>query len=68
MSIQATQVADPGAGVVQLYLAKAAWQLGDKEHARQWYDRAVAWLSRHELQVETTRRIRAEAQQVLGIK
>jgi tetratricopeptide (TPR) repeat protein len=65
---QATQVNDPGASSVRFYLALAAWQLGEQEQARRWYDQAVAWLRENELQVETTRRIRAAAETALAIK
>jgi serine/threonine protein kinase/tetratricopeptide (TPR) repeat protein len=65
---QATQVNDPGASSVRFYLALAAWQLGEQEQARRWYDQAVAWLRDNELQVETIRRIRAAAETALAIK
>jgi tetratricopeptide (TPR) repeat protein len=65
---QATQVNDPGASSVRFYLALAAWQLGEQEQARRWYDQAVAWLRNNELQVETTRRIRSAAETALAIK
>ena len=31
------------------FLAMAHWQLGQKDEARAWYDRAVAWIDNHSL-------------------
>jgi Flp pilus assembly protein TadD len=30
-----------------LFIAMSHWQLGDREAARQWYEKAVAWLDEH---------------------
>ncbi|HZU36841.1 MAG TPA: hypothetical protein VFA18_13060, partial [Gemmataceae bacterium] len=56
------------------FLAMAHWQLGEKEKARQWYDRAVQWTETHRYQLqgnnewpEELRRFRAEAAKLLGI-
>jgi serine/threonine protein kinase/tetratricopeptide (TPR) repeat protein len=42
-------------------LAMAYWQRGDKEKARQEYDRAVRWMEKHEPKDEELLRFRAEA-------
>jgi tetratricopeptide (TPR) repeat protein len=50
------------------FLAMARWQLGDKEQARTWYDRAVQWMEKHQPQGEELIRFRAEAAELLGVK
>ena len=48
------------------FLAMAHWQLGEKEEARDWYDRAVAWMDKNDPQYEL-KRFRAEAEALLGL-
>src|SRR5882757_1697929 len=50
------------------FLAMAHWQLGDKEEARKWYDRAAAWMDKNQPKNEELRRFRAEAAELLGVK
>jgi serine/threonine protein kinase/WD40 repeat protein len=50
------------------FLAMAHWQLGKKEEARSWMDRAVRWMDKNKPQDEQLRRIRDEAEQLLGTK
>jgi uncharacterized protein HemY len=50
------------------FLAMAHWQLGDKEQARQWYDKAVPWMDKNKPQDEELRRFRAEAAALLKIE
>src|SRR5262249_29683780 len=40
------------------FLAMAQWQLGKKDDARKWYDRAVQWMNQHAPQDEQLRRFR----------
>jgi tetratricopeptide (TPR) repeat protein len=47
-------------------LAMAHWQLGDKEAARQWYDRAEEWMEKHRPKDEDLRRFQAEAEALLS--
>ncbi len=49
------------------FLAMAQWHLGNKDEARQWYGRAVAWMDKNAAQKEELRRFRAEASELLGI-
>jgi uncharacterized protein HemY len=49
------------------FLAMAHWQLGEKEQARTWYDRAVQWMDKHQPQDEELRRFRTEAAELLGV-
>jgi tetratricopeptide (TPR) repeat protein len=56
------------------FLAMAYWQLGNKDKARQWYEKAVEWMNKNQKQLqqnkqwdEELRRFRAEATQLLGL-
>jgi tetratricopeptide (TPR) repeat protein len=49
------------------FLAMAHWQLGEKDKARQWYDRAVEWMGKNQPTNEELRRFRAEAAELLGL-
>jgi len=49
------------------FLAMAHEKLGDKEKARQWYDRATRWMNKNLATDEELRRFQAEATQVLGV-
>jgi tetratricopeptide (TPR) repeat protein/tRNA A-37 threonylcarbamoyl transferase component Bud32 len=48
------------------FLAMAHGRLGDREKARQWYDRAVEWMDKFEPQDEELRRFHAEAKALLA--
>jgi WD40 repeat protein/Tfp pilus assembly protein PilF len=48
------------------FLATAHWQLGNKDEARKWYDRAVAWMEKSQHVNEELRRFRAQAAQLIG--
>ena len=50
------------------FLAMAHWRLGEKDQARQWYDRAVEWMEKNRAKDEELRGFRAEAAEQLGIK
>jgi tetratricopeptide (TPR) repeat protein len=54
-------------GADSFFLAMAHWQLGRKEEARKWYDKAVAWMDKNQPQNDELRRFRAEAAKLLGI-
>jgi tetratricopeptide (TPR) repeat protein len=51
----------------QFFLAMAHWQLGDKQQAREWFEKATAWMSKNGWQDENLLRFRAEASALLGI-
>jgi tetratricopeptide (TPR) repeat protein len=60
-----------------LFLAMAHWQLGHREQARQWYDRAAQWIDKHRGELDRNNgtrlaadvcSIRAEAAELMGIK
>jgi tetratricopeptide (TPR) repeat protein len=51
-----------------LFQAMTQWQLGEKDRARQWYARAVAWMDTHKPQAEELKRFRAEAAELLGLE
>jgi tetratricopeptide (TPR) repeat protein len=50
------------------FLAMAHWQLGEKEEARKWYDRAVAWMDKNNPSDEELRRFREEAAKLLKVE
>jgi serine/threonine protein kinase len=49
------------------FLAMAAWQLGQKDEARTWYDRAVAWMEKNQPHNDELIRFRAEAAALLCV-
>jgi tetratricopeptide (TPR) repeat protein len=52
-----------------LFLAMAHWQLGHRDDASQWYDRAVRWMRENNSDKDDElRRFRAEAAELLQIK
>jgi serine/threonine protein kinase/uncharacterized protein HemY len=48
-----------------LFLAMAHWQLGEKETARAWYDKATHWMDQHQPNREELKLFRAEAEEVM---
>jgi serine/threonine protein kinase/predicted Zn-dependent protease len=50
------------------FLAMAHWQLGRKEEARKWYDKAVAWMDKHQPHNNEWRRFREEAAELLDVQ
>jgi eukaryotic-like serine/threonine-protein kinase len=57
-----------GSGSDWFFLAMSHGKLGDKDQARKWYDKAVAWLDKNKPKDAELTRFRAEAEQLLGIK
>ena len=47
------------------FLAMAHWQLGEKEKAREWYDRAVQWMAANGKDNADLIRFRAEAEELM---
>ena len=56
-----------GDALERFFLAMAHWQLGKKDEARQWYDKAVKRMNKNEPGNEDIRRFRIEAAELLGI-
>jgi serine/threonine protein kinase/tetratricopeptide (TPR) repeat protein len=50
------------------FLAMAEWQLGHKNKARSWYDKAITWMIKNRPTDEELIRFRAEAEEVLQIE
>lgn len=46
----------------------AHWQLGDKDQAQKSYDQAVQWMDKNNPNAQRLRRLRAEAEELLGTK
>jgi uncharacterized protein HemY len=51
-----------------LFLAMAHWQLGEKDQARQWYDRGVQWMEKNQPKNDELRCFRNEAAELLGME
>jgi len=49
------------------FLAMCHWQLGEKDVARKWYDKAVLWMDEQQPNDQELRRFRTEAADLLGI-
>jgi eukaryotic-like serine/threonine-protein kinase len=50
------------------FLAMAHWQLGEKDKAREWYDRAAEWMDKNQPTNEELLRFRAEAAELLAVE
>ena len=50
------------------FLAMSRWQLGEKDEARKWYDRAVTWMDKNRPNDEELRRFREEAAKLLKLE
>ena len=50
------------------FLAMAHWQVGEKDKARQWYAKAVAWMDKNKPTDAELTRFRAEAKALLESK
>jgi Flp pilus assembly protein TadD len=48
------------------FLAMSHWQLGQKDEAREWYDRAVVWMEKNQPKNNDLLRFRAEADELVG--
>jgi tetratricopeptide (TPR) repeat protein/serine/threonine protein kinase len=49
------------------FLAMAHWQLGNKDEAREWFDKGAQWMDAHNANSETMVRFRKEAAELLGV-
>jgi serine/threonine protein kinase/uncharacterized protein HemY len=58
---------DASQGYNTIFLAMSYWQLGNKEEARRWYDKAVRWMDDNKPEDEELKTFRAEATELLGI-
>jgi tetratricopeptide (TPR) repeat protein len=58
---KATEIRSGGDSAEWFFLALAHWQLGEKQQARAWYDRAIRWMNENQPRDEKLRRWRAEA-------
>jgi serine/threonine protein kinase/Tfp pilus assembly protein PilF len=64
---KAMQLREGGDSADWFFLAMAQWRLGQKEHAHECYDQAVASMDKQRPKDEELHRFRAEAEQLLGI-
>ena len=61
------ELGSPGDSFEWFLFAMAHWKLGNKNEARKWYDKAVAWMDRNQPKEEEHRRFRAEAEDLMGV-
>jgi tetratricopeptide (TPR) repeat protein len=54
-------------GYNAVFLAMAHWQQGEKEKARQWYDRALTWIEKNGRPDPDLLQFQVEATQLLGL-
>jgi WD40 repeat protein/serine/threonine protein kinase len=62
------QLRGGGEGTSRFFLAMAHWWLGEKDKAREWYDRAVQWANKNQPTNEELRCFRVEAVELLELK
>jgi superkiller protein 3 len=62
------QFRDGGDSSEWFLLAMAHWQLGEKEKARKWFDKAVQWMDKNMPNNKDLGRFRAEAAELLKIE
>jgi tetratricopeptide (TPR) repeat protein len=67
-TIESRKPDDPNNANEGFFIAMAHWQLGEKDKARQWFDRAAAWMAKQQTPDEELRRFRAEAGKLLGVE
>jgi superkiller protein 3 len=65
--MKSVQLHKEGDGFTLFFLAMAHWQLDEKDKARAWYDRAVAWMDKNDPQNKELNCFRAEATALLGL-
>ncbi len=49
------------------FLAMAHWQLGEKDKAREWYEKAALWMEKNKPEDEELKRFRTEVAELLGV-
>ena len=64
---ESMQVRPSGDSHDWFFLAMAYWQLGDKEQARKWSDKAIEWMDKNLSGKPELIRYRAEAAELLGV-
>jgi tetratricopeptide (TPR) repeat protein len=65
--LKSTSIRGGGDSFDWFFLATAAWQQGNRDQAREWYDRAVEWMERNRPKDEELIRFRREAEELLQI-
>jgi tetratricopeptide (TPR) repeat protein len=64
---KAIQLRQGGDSLDWYFLAMACWQSGEKEKGRKWFDQAVQRMEKSQPNHEELRRLRVEAEKLLGI-
>ena len=66
--IKLRPVDDPASAEEGFFLAMAYWHLSEKEKARTWFTKSVAWMARGQQANPELQRFRAESAELLGVK
>ena len=56
-----------GSALDSFFLATAHWRKGEKNEARQWYDKALGWMEKNAPRNNELGQLRTEAAVVLGM-
>ena len=64
---KSSELKSGGAASTWFFLAMAHRQKGDRDQARQWYDRAAIWMEKNKPKDDELLRFRAEATALLGV-
>jgi tetratricopeptide (TPR) repeat protein len=59
---------DPTNANEGFFLAMAHWQLGEKDKAREWFDKSVQWMDKGKKDEAQLKRFRAEAAELIGVE
>ena len=65
---KAMELGKGGNSYTWFFLAMAHWKLGEKDKAREWYDRAVQWMDKNKPTNNELRHFRTEASELLELK
>jgi tetratricopeptide (TPR) repeat protein len=63
--LQSVELTSGGSPTDWFFLAMARWQKGDRQEARSWYEKAVAWMDQNCPKDDELGRVRAEAEALL---
>ena len=66
--MKSVQLCKGGSSFNFFFLAMAHWQLGEKDKAREWYDRAVQLMDKNQTKDDEVRRFWTEASELLELK
>jgi tetratricopeptide (TPR) repeat protein len=63
---ESMRIRNGGDSLDWFFLAMAEWQLGQKDQARDWFDKSVKWMEKHKPRDSELDRMRTEAAALMG--